>query len=321
MQRYLENWILSLLKIIENQPDTTELIKTLKNLNIILDQVGIYSDYPVSHLDILFTLLNHKNLTVIEYSIRNLAYLSQERLIEKRESILKHEDWIIRSLMYQIVLFFKPAMRQKTLNDIFEKEDHRIRWHIMEFSISNGIKEIDNTFLTIINQTDVVNKLIATFRYALINSSIQLPKILEIFSEIPNPNQKTVDIIENIAFSLWKIETKQSLDTLFALYKIYEKTPFTKHYIFFTDTYLRFCKMFPEDCISYFLTFQEKQQTELVKDLLEKEIFDLDSIQLLLDNPKLGKNVRTYAETQILILKRIKAEKIWRSEKIDDFII
>lgn len=300
MHEYLANAIKSRLNELKTLTNPKQITDKLKEIINIIGQTGIYDDFNEPEIKILFDMLQSSNLTILEHAMRTLAAINHSILFEFNKLLREHEDWLIRLLFYQIELFFGEAETITLLEQIFDKEDHRIRWHIVNYivTLENEKRyELDPFFAELLrNKKQPINNLMARFYFALINPSTYLKKILDFAETSYYKTEQEIDILEIIGLNLWKTKSEIAVDTLMNLYKFYRSLELTsKHFIFFIDGYLELFKQFPTRCISVFSEFAFDHQKEIAEALMKLE-FEKKYIRELAQIDDLNKEIKNILE-------------------------
>jgi hypothetical protein len=286
MHEYLSNAIKTRLYETKSSSNPRYITDKLKEILNILSQTGEYEDFDTQDLQILKLLLNSSNLTIVEYSIRVLAGLNPSYLLKNAEILKNHEDWLIRLLIFQVIFYFTDIDDESLLNHIFDKEDQRIRWHVMNY-LSNfetaKRERIDVYFSEKLNEKkNSINQILARFYFSLINPSVYLKKLLNFIKEFNLQTQEEIDIIEIIALNLAKTKSADAFQTLIELYKIYRDIEFaSKHYGFFIDGYIELLLQYPTEGILIFQEFSADHQREIAKSLIKYNLQEIIFDQIL----------------------------------------
>lgn len=274
MYEYLANAIKTRLLEANSSTNPRYITDKLKEILNLLSQTGEYDDFDEPELQILKSLLNSSNLTIVEYSIRVLAGLNHSYLLKNAELLKNHEDWLIRLLIYQIYFYFTSIDDESLLIHIFDKEDHRIRWHLINY-ISNfdtTKRERVDVFISerLNEKKNTINQILARYYFSLINPSVYLNKLLDFIKTLEVKTQEEIDIIEIISLNLAKTKSAQAVKVLLELYKIYNDIDIpTRHFGFFIDGYLELLLQFPTEGISMFQEFSSEHQREIAKSLIK----------------------------------------------------
>ncbi len=300
MHEYLSNAIKIRLLEANSSTNPRNITDKLKEILNILSQTGEYDGFDEPEIKILKEMLQSSNLTIVEYSIRVLAGLNHTYLLRNADTLKDHEDWLIRLLMYDFIFYFQGIERISLLKTIFDKEDHRVRWHLLNYisSLDSFKREsIDLFFAEMINdKKNLINQILAHYYFSLINPSVYLKKLLNFIKNIEVNSQEEIDIIEIIALNLAKTKSSIAVDTLTQLYNIYKEIKdASKHFGFFIDGYLELLLQYPTECISIFQTFLSPHQQEIAKSMI-KHKFQNQIIEKFLQLTDLDEEIK-----QILI--------------------